>query len=147
MHITENMLAGYIDARYLKRGYDYFLAGAVELKTVEENFVKARCAGERIYRTELRLSKNGALTGDCSCPAYEDFGPCKHLAAVGYAVIAHYKTGYASSASYQARNAEVEKIENLLRKKTKSELINMIFDLLDSEPELYADLLEECEAG
>ncbi len=96
MHLTDTHISALIEERYRQRGREYFLQGMVEITTVTETRVTAKCAGTRLYKTMLEL-KNGTLSGECSCPAFEDFGPCKHMAAACYAVMAENKAGYAPS--------------------------------------------------
>ncbi len=67
-----------------QRGEDYFRHGAVTLLSVEPGRVLAAVAGTEEYRTELRLRRDG-IAGSCSCRAFEDWGFCKHLVAVGLA--------------------------------------------------------------
>src|SRR5690606_27116197 len=128
-------MSALIDECYRQRGREYFAQGMVELIGVTETKVTAKCAGTRLYKTKLEL-KNGALSGECSCPAFEDFGPCKHMAAVCYAVMAKNKAGYAPSEDYEWRKDECERVEKHLMKKSKTELVGMIMQIIDGEPDL-----------
>jgi len=144
MRITDTHISALIDERYRQRGRDYFAQGMVELTGVTETKVTAKCAGTRLYKTKLEL-KNGALSGECSCPAFEDFGPCKHMAAACYAVMAKYKAGYAPSEEYTWRKDECESVEKHLMKKSKAELVGMIMQIIDGEPDLKWMLEREME--
>lgn len=84
MHLTDTHISSLIEERYVQRGREYYAQGMVDLITISETKVIAKCAGTRHYKTKLEL-KNGVLSDECSCPAFEDFGPCKHMAAVCYA--------------------------------------------------------------
>ena len=97
---------------YLSRGKEYFLDGLVKLMSVQSNAVKARIAGTRVYTVSLTL-KSTTIGGGCSCPAFTDFGPCKHMAATCFAVLnGSYKSAN-EDASY--RFAEHENLEKYLR--------------------------------
>jgi uncharacterized Zn finger protein len=135
MHLTDSLIATLIDERYRERGKHYFQQGMVELTKISATQVKAKCAGTRVYKTTLKLD-NGTLSGQCSCPAFTDFGPCKHMAAVAYAVMASKKAGYAPSEAYKWRKEEYKHLENQLMKKSKNELIMLIMQILDDDPNL-----------
>ncbi|MDM8335232.1 SWIM zinc finger family protein [Wolbachia pipientis] len=48
--------------------------------------MQIRSDGAYVYRITLRC--NGPLlSGGCSCPAFVYYGPCKHMAATGFALI------------------------------------------------------------
>lgn len=68
------------------RGEEYFNEGFVESLAVDQERASAIVQGTRAYRCNLRAKGEG-VQGDCTCPAYEDAGFCKHLVAVGLAVM------------------------------------------------------------
>ncbi len=135
MRLTDSLISGLIEERYRERGKQYFMQGMVELTKVGETEVKAKCAGTRVYKTLLELD-HGKLVGECSCPAFEDFGPCKHMAAVAYAVMAKNKAGYAPSEEYEWRKDECERVEKHLMKKSKAELVGLVMQIIDDDPDL-----------
>lgn len=71
--------------KVFRRGEDYCANGAVDVLEVDDERVVARVFGSEVYRTELSL-KAGRFAGECSCPAFESMGPCKHLVAVALTV-------------------------------------------------------------
>jgi uncharacterized Zn finger protein len=144
MHLTDSLLSSLIEERYRKRGREYFTQGMVDLTSVTPSKVTAKCAGTRLYKTRLEL-KNAALSGECSCPAFTDFGPCKHMAAVGYAVMAKHKTGYAPSEAYAYRKEECSRLEKHLTRKTKAELVMLIMQLMQEDTDLLWMIEEEME--
>jgi len=67
-------------AKVFVRGEAYYRDGQVEILTVEPGRVLAQVTGTEDYRTELK--GNGKdIDGECSCPAWEDWGFCKHMVA------------------------------------------------------------------
>jgi uncharacterized Zn finger protein len=66
------------------RGVAYQRDGQVEIIAVEPLRVPARVLGTEIYRVEL-TGRGSELSGECSCPAFSDWGFCKHLVAAALA--------------------------------------------------------------
>jgi hypothetical protein len=71
-------------AKSFARGQEYLRAGAVQILAIEQDRVLAQVAGSDDYRTVLTGSGK-RIRGECSCPAFGDYGFCKHLVAVGLA--------------------------------------------------------------
>jgi uncharacterized Zn finger protein len=66
------------------RGEAYYRDGQVEILAVEPGRVLAQVTGTEDYRTELK--GNGEdVDGERSCPAWEDWGFCKHMVATALA--------------------------------------------------------------
>ncbi|MGG5889676.1 SWIM zinc finger family protein [Falsiroseomonas sp. HC035] len=66
------------------RGEAYLREGRVGLLSDDGIVVSARVAGTTVYRTVLRAGRAG-IEGECACPAFADYGFCKHLVATGLA--------------------------------------------------------------
>ncbi len=101
---------------YFSRGKEYYEQGLVELVTITNNSAKMRVAGNTIYSVNFSR-KNGQLLAKCTCPAYTDFGPCKHLAASAFVLM--NKATYAPSAEYDEVKEFADDIIELLSKKRK----------------------------
>jgi uncharacterized Zn finger protein len=134
MRITRNQLASLIDERCLKRREAYFEEGMVEIIRATATEVTAKCAGSRIYTTQLSLEGHDLLD-ECSCPAFGNFGPCKHMAALGYAVMA--KRNYAPSEDYRDRKDGEERFLKALQRESKAELIEIVMQLVADKPDGY----------
>ncbi len=143
MEISEKELTYFIGEPYLSRGKTYFKEGLIELLKIEDEKVTARAAGSSIYRISLTRKKR-KLSGHCSCVAFIEFGPCKHLAATGFALIAHQKSGnqYKPSEEYFERTEAYDKIERKLIRQPKQELVSLILQLTSYHPEIV-DTLDE----
>lgn len=141
MQITPQHIIDLIDERYRERGMQILRDGMVELLQVTDHTVTAKCLGSRMYKIELELD-DGKLVGDCTCPAFEDFGPCKHMAAVAHAV---RQPSYTPSEQYQDQKEEAERIENHLMEKSKSQLVSMIMQVMCDDPDLQWMIEQEIE--
>ncbi len=139
MHITPAHLENLVEERYRKRGEQYYADGIVELTSVTDKKAVAKCAGTRLYTTTINLNGN-SLSGKCSCPAFDDFGPCKHMAATAYAVM--NKKNYAPSEAFHDIKEMDEQLQRVLQRKTKAELIDIIYQYVADDPDLYDYLVE-----
>jgi uncharacterized Zn finger protein len=66
------------------RGEAYHRDGRVELLAIEPRRVLAQVAGTEDYRVNL-LGKGETIKGECTCPAFHDYGFCKHMVATALA--------------------------------------------------------------
>lgn len=129
---------------YRDRGLKYFLQGQVILKSVTPKTVKAQCVGTRVYKVQIKDMGN-RLEAECSCPAFEDFGPCKHIAATAYAVMQQHSGGYKASEESLEECERLSKIESYLMVHKKNELVSMILQYMSDDPEELYYLEEEAE--
>lgn len=67
------------------RGVAYADEKRVKLLTVQPNRVRAQVHGSETYAVALD-GAGSAFSGDCDCPAFEDWGFCKHLVATALIV-------------------------------------------------------------
>lgn len=135
MQLTQQQINDFIEELYRERGRRYCEAGMVDLKSIQPAKICAKCVGTLIYSVELSL-KNGRLFGDCTCPAYVNFGPCKHLAAVAYAVVSQQNDSYSPSSACIERLADHQHLKDRLNGLSKSDLINLIMQLVEQDEEL-----------
>ena len=68
----------------LDRGYGYYLEGAVEDISREDDVISATVSGTELYEVEIFLDHGEVYDMDCDCPYAEDGNYCKHMAAVLY---------------------------------------------------------------
>ena len=62
------------------RGEAYHLDGLVDLFGVDGDRIVARVFGSETYLVEIR-SRGRGHAGTCTCPAFDDYGVCKHVIA------------------------------------------------------------------
>lgn len=124
--LSEQDIRDRIDERSFQRGLQYFRNGAVFDKRRQGMLLKARCTGSRPepYRVWVRFDANGIVDADCSCPV-GDGGYCKHTAAL-----------LLSWQEAPEQFIEQEDIDTALQRRSKSELIVLIKQLLLRRPEL-----------
>jgi uncharacterized Zn finger protein len=114
------------------RGEVYYRSGHVEILSIESARVLARVAGTEDYRTVL-TGRGKAIDGECSCPAFEDFGFCKHMVAAALAVNAG-ENGNSEGTGALAR------IREHLKAKGVDALAQMILDLAERDAVLFVKL-------
>ena len=68
------------------RGEEYFSDGNVHLHEHTHDDAIGEVMGSHPYRVELKLSSR-KLIAECTCPAMEQYGFCKHAVALGLRVV------------------------------------------------------------
>jgi len=115
------------------RGIAYHEDGQVEIVSIDNARVVARVIGSEVYRSQLDgMAKK--FSGECSCPAFSDWGFCKHLVAAALAA-----NDLGPEAAAQAAN-RFSKIRDHLRAKGIEPLVDMIMGLAERDPELLRDI-------
>ena len=140
--LTKQELQHFIEEPYMSRGIDYFNEGNVEVTAISSIQVKGRALGTSVYRVELGREEN-QLTGYCTCPAYENWGPCKHLAAFGLAVLQGKEREHEPSARFKEEVGVYDRVETSLHQKSKSELVDLILEIIADDPD-WLNALYEC---
>jgi uncharacterized Zn finger protein len=126
---TLRQLAG---AKTFERGEEYLEDDLVELLAVEPGRVLARVAGSEDYRVELR-GRGKTIEGHCSCPAFVEWGFCKHMVAVGLAADAVGETEVEGG-------GVLSRIREHLKKKSVATLAEMILQLAERDTNLLRKL-------
>ncbi len=119
--------------RAFARGRDYHKAGQVTILSLEADRVLARVEGSETYRSVL-TGKAKRIGGECTCPAFEDYGFCKHLVAVGLTANDAASAGVAPSAS------PMDRIRRHLRGLDTDTLVAMLTDLAERDDALFRRL-------
>ncbi|HEY3792711.1 MAG TPA: SWIM zinc finger family protein [Bradyrhizobium sp.] len=115
------------------RGQSYHRDGNVQILAIEPARVLAQVAGSENYRTVV-TGRGTDIDGECSCPAFEDRGFCKHMVAVALAANAVGNGAGASGAGALSR------IRDHLRKRSVDALVEMIVDLAERDLGLFRKL-------
>lgn len=115
------------------RGETYCSGGQVHILALEPERVLAQVVGTEDYRT-LLTGRGQAIDGECSCPAFEDRGFCKHMVATALAANAEGDSAEAQGAGTLAR------IREHLKGKGIEALVEMIVDLAERDPALFRRL-------
>jgi len=112
------------------RGESYFREGLVEILDQGATRVLARVSGSETYRT-LLTGKGRQIGGECSCPAFEDFGFCKHMVGVAFA---------ANQDEPREEGSALDRIRHHLLTKSAADLTSMILDLAERDEALFRRL-------
>lgn len=119
--------------KVFSRGKDYFLGGEVRILACEADRVLAQVAGTDDYQTVL-TGRGKRIAGHCSCPAFDNWGFCKHMVA----------TALAANAGVQSGEAEgVGALSNMrayLKAKGVDALVDIIVGLAETDAALFRKL-------
>ena len=96
------------------------------------NLDALRVAGTEDYRTRV-TGRGEDIAGECSCPAFDDWGFCKHMVAA--ALAANAAVGDSTAAA-----GALPRIGEYLRKKGVDALVEMIVGLAERDPTLFRKL-------
>lgn len=142
MQLNRRDLVCYVNEPYFSRGAEYVQGRLVKISSMSDTWIKGKIVGTNVYAVKLEYKQN-ELSGTCSCPAFEQFGPCKHLAALGLALLA-YNCGKYRDVDKKLEDdiEEYEAFEKSLKRKNKSELIEMLVQVSNWYPNIVYDLMD-----
>jgi uncharacterized Zn finger protein len=113
------------------RGEAYHREGRVEILAIEPRRVLAEVSGTEDYRVNL-LGAGNAIRGECTCPALDDYGFCKHMVATALAANDHGLEPEGAGA--------LARIRAHLEDKPNRVLVGMIVELAERDPALFRKL-------
>lgn len=125
-HLTKSDVRNWTDDVYFQRGEKYYKAEAIYEQHRQGMTIKSKCSGSQapFYRQEVEFDSKSIKSADCSCPV-GDGGYCKHAVAL-------LLTWVNDPDSFQ----EVESFDTSLEKRSKTELIAIIKQMIEQEPDL-----------
>jgi hypothetical protein len=115
------------------RGVVYHEDGQVEIVTFDRARILARVIGSEVYRCEL-VGAGKKFSGECSCPAFSDWGFCKHLVATALTA-----NSLGPEALKQA-SGRFAKIREHLRAGGIERLVEMVIGFAERDPSLLKEL-------
>jgi uncharacterized Zn finger protein len=129
--LTHIDIKNWVGLSSFQKGMPYFSSGAIYEARRQGQTLKARCRGSQAayYQLQVTFGLEGIVSADCSCPVGAG-GRCKHIAAL-------LLTWFDSPDSFE----EIEDPTATLEKHSKEELIAIIRQMIQREPDL-AVLLE-----
>jgi uncharacterized Zn finger protein len=137
--LTISTVRDWTDETYFQRGEKYYKQGAIYEQRRQGMTIKSKCSGSQapFYRQEVTFNSKGIESANCSCPVGGG-GHCKHAVAL-------LLTWVNDPDSFQ----EVEALDAALEKRSKPELIALIKQMLEQEPDLESllDLPLSAEDG
>ena len=122
-----------VGEKVFARGEAYFRSGQVEILAIESERVVAQVSGTEDYRTVL-TGRGKRIGGECSCPAFEEWGFCKHMVAV--ALMANAEGGEAKAEGA----GTLSRIRQHLKSKSIDTLVEMIVELAERDAKIYRKL-------
>jgi uncharacterized Zn finger protein len=124
--IKESAVRRWTDEVYFQRGQNYFDQGAIHDQRRQGMTLKSKCSGTQapFYRQEVLFNRKGIEYAECSCPVGAS-GRCKHVVAL-LLMWVHDPHSF----------KEIGAIDNALEKRSKTELIILIQQMLEQEPDL-----------
>jgi len=124
--LTEENMQRWIGEPSFGRGLRYYLQGRILNPRRQAETLKALCSGSQPepYRVEIRLSPQGIVWGHCSCPV-GGAGRCKHAAALLLTWLHEPEAFH-----------ELESMETSLARRSKKELVTLIFKMIGRYPDL-----------
>lgn len=128
-----SMLREIAGDKVFARGVEYHKNGQVEIISIDSARVLAKVIGSEVYRSELE-GTGKKFSGECSCPAFSDWGFCKHLVATALTA-----NDLEPGAMEQAAS-RFSKIRDHLRARGIETLVEMIMGLAERDPALLGDL-------
>lgn len=78
--LVSEIFSKYFNSHIRKRGEEYFILGQVRIDERFSDSIYATVRGTQSYQVAVILKGN--LSFGCTCPYFEETGPCKHLWAV-----------------------------------------------------------------
>ena len=120
-------------AKVFARGVEYFEDEQVEIVRIDKARVLAKVIGSEIYSSELEgAGKN--FSGECSCPAFSDWGFCKHLVATALAANAVEPDELTHAAN------RLDRIRDHLRAAGLDGLVELIMGLAERDSAVLQEL-------
>ena len=131
-HFEPGALRKVAGEKVFARGEAYFHDGLVDLLALEPVRVLGQVTGTEDYRTVL-TAPGGRIEGECTCPAFTDWGFCKHLVATALAA-------NAAQGGTEMGGGPFERIRDYLRERGLDALVEMVVDLAEQDAALLRRL-------
>jgi len=116
--------------RAFARGEAYHRGEQVRILLIDPARIVSQVSGSEDYRTEL-TGRGKSIGGHCSCPAFSDYGFCKHMVAVGLA---------ANALGDDAGAGALSQMRDHLRSKSVDFLADMIVEMAERDLSLFRKL-------
>ena len=124
--ITEDAIRALASEQSFERGVDYYRSGAIFNTRRVGDELRGQCRGSSYaaYRVSAVIGPGGVQSPYCDCP-YDWGGICKHLVALLLTRL-HHPEGFEAFAPVDERLASM----------SKEQLIGLIHEMLEREPDL-----------
>jgi len=124
--LTHADIQHWVGSASFQKGKSYFSRGAIYETRLQGQTLKAYCRGSQAdsYKLQATLGPAGIVSANCSCPVGAG-GRCKHVAAL-------LMTWVDATDSFK----QIEDLAAVLEKRSKEELIALIQQMIQREPDL-----------
>ncbi|WP_120188781.1 DEAD/DEAH box helicase [Ammoniphilus oxalaticus] len=96
------------DERFYLRGRVYYKNKQVEqLETQTGDYFRAIVIGSKRYEVLVDLRERGYISAECSCPAFDSYGQCKHIVATMFQIV-DYINGRDNQRQYDTMSAIID---------------------------------------
>ncbi len=131
-YITIEDVQDLFDSIIFLRGEEYFEEGSVKsIEALDSSTISGTVRGNQNYKVTITIDSEGDISCECSCPC--DFN-CKHAAALLLKWLSI--KGEHDKELKEAKLQKKESIKDILDKKSKEELIELLTEFLNKHPEL-----------
>lgn len=142
MQLTESWLRQYSTAPSFERGETYYAQQRVKKLIKVGDLYRAEVEGSKRYHQVINLS-HGHPEMTCTCP-YMSGGYCKHLVAVGLAILeGEYEE---AAAPYTPQEVAPEDLDQVWRDLTNRQQMQFLHQAVEKRPALQQELLHYYQA-
>lgn len=128
--LTRKIIQQRCDAQVYERGEDYYRSGRVRQRMKSTRGIKVQVHGTQVYAVAI-TERRGEMVAICTCPYGQSWeGYCKHIVAVLLAWLEEPESF-----------AAVKDFPEMLQKKTKEELVEMLSQIGETYPAIAQDFL------
>ena len=134
--ITREDIEELFDGQIFSRGEEYLEDGLVDsVELLDKNTIVGVVIGNDRYKVTISLDSEGDIICDCTCPC--EFN-CKHSAALLLKWISE-KNNFSNKNQFDNKKEIIQKeepIQDIVSKKSKEELVEIVMEMLSQNPEL-----------
>jgi hypothetical protein len=124
------------DNEIFGRGEEYFDENLVkDMELIDNKTLMGTVTGNNRYKVTISIDYEGDISCDCTCPC--EFN-CKHSAALLLKWISE-KNNFSNKDQFDNKKEIIQKeesIQNIVSKKSKEELAELVMEMLSQNPEL-----------
>ncbi|MCA1622516.1 MAG: SWIM zinc finger family protein [Acidobacteria bacterium] len=132
MQMTLTNFEGFVEAKIVERGYDYYRRGRIaKVEQVDEGEFSAIAFGSDDYEVYVKLDGERIVEYECDCP-YDWGNTCKHAVAVFYQIRYGNFTGNSS-----------DKFNSILKEIPNKDLRKFVINLLKRDRNFRRKFLRE----
>jgi len=148
--LSPDLLREYAGELSYSRGVQYAEDGRVTNVRLEDDCIRAKVRGTRLYDVQLR-EEDGELSYSCTCPFYqEETVFCKHCVAAGLALLkaeGERKGARGGTKPRAERDTSMADVKAHLEKQDKASLVSLLLQQAGEDETLKSRLLMQAAMG